>query len=215
MKNNFEFILNNKLNSILNRDFENANKALKSNLFKSAVILYGGLVEGMLTYLLLIKVNGPDLKEDLKSMGNKKIRSHYERIKGLGFGEIIRLANQAKIINEPADAYLVKHFRNFVHTFKELESGIKINKSKAITARDFTNNIIEALDRGWEDKIEKGGLFFDHPGMRYQEARERPVNRLILENLYRRKRVDLVEVAGSFPGKSLGSALGNMGRRGI
>ena len=48
MKNNFEFILSEKFNSILNRDYADADKALKSGLFKSAVILYGGIVEGML-----------------------------------------------------------------------------------------------------------------------------------------------------------------------
>jgi len=212
MTDNFEFILNRRFNSILNRDYKNADKAKKNKLFKSAVILYGGIIEGMLQYLLLTKVyNNPTLQKGLKEKGDKKIRSYYERIKKLRFEEVISLANEIKLINEAGGAFLVKNFRNFVHIFKELEDNIEINKEEAETAKKFTDSIILTLKDHWSDSVENGKLFFNNKRLQYQEARKKEINHTIIEELFANGFIDF----SSHSGKFFGAHLGSMSKKGI
>jgi len=211
MKNNFEFILNEKFNSILNRDFESADKALKINLFKSTVILYGGVVEGMLKYLLLTKVNNPKLQKALQELGNKKIRSHYKWIKILRFGEVIVLAKKTRLIKDPGGVFLVKNFRNFVHIFKELENNVEIKKAEAKTAKKFANSIIETLRNDWRDKVENGELFFNSSKSQYQKARGKLINKSIINDFYNKGFIDFSSRSGKF----FGAHLGSMSKKGI
>jgi len=211
MKNNFEFILTEKFNSILNRDYEDADKALESGLFKSAVILYGGVVEGVLKYLLLTKVNDRKFQEALNKLKISKTRSYYKRIKKLKFHEVIILANKIKLIKEPGGPFLVKNFRNFVHIFKEIEENIEINKAEAETAKKFTNSIIKTLTDSLRDKIENGEIFFNSTKNQPQKARKKTINKSIIKDFYNKGYIDFSNRSGKF----FGAHLGSMSKKGI
>ena len=215
MKDNFEFILNKDLKNILNRDYRNANKALDYKLFKSAIVLYGGLIEGMLLYFLLLKVNDPKFRKKFTSMKGKKIKNCYKEIKELRFDQIIRLAYQSNIIDDPGDSYFVKHFRNYVHIFKELEGNFIIGSHNVKTVQDFTEDIIENLRENWANRMENGKLFFKNNRPQYVSARNNKINKNILEQFYKRDAIDFNKAKKSYLAKQIGAVLGKMSGRGV
>jgi len=218
--NNFEFILNKDLNKILNRDFLDAGKALKEGLFKSAVVLYGGIVEVILLYFLLSKVNDKNFRKELKKIpmkdkNKKEIKSYYKKIKKLNFNQLIRYANQLNIISNPSVSHTIRDFRNFTHIFKELEQLFVINRSNAKTAGDFTKNIIDDFNKDWKNKTKKGELFFADKRTKYSDVRSRPINKDLLEELCNKNYIDLDKFRSVYQGQNIGSALSNMNGWGI
>ncbi|MFA6436806.1 MAG: hypothetical protein WC242_01635 [Candidatus Paceibacterota bacterium] len=219
-RDNFEFILNKKLNHILNRDFSDAEKALKEGLFKSAVVLYGGIIEAVLLYFLLSKVNDKNFRKELKKIpmkdkNKKEIKSYYKKIKKLNFNQLIKYANQLNIILDPSVSNTIRDFRNFIHIFKELERLFVINKSNAKTAGDFTKNIIDDFNKDWKNKTKKGKLFFTDRRAKYFDIRSRSINNDLLRELCNKNYIDLDKFRSIYPGQNIGSALSNMSGWGI
>ncbi len=97
----FDFVKNNKLRLLLQRDYQSAKKCLQNELWKPAIILYGSLIEAVL--------REATETEDFKSALDKALKE--EIISDTEFHQI----------------HVVKDFRNFVHLHKELsEGGVRV-----------------------------------------------------------------------------------------
>jgi hypothetical protein len=115
----FDFVPNQKLRLLLQRDYQYARKCLRNKLWKPAIILYGSLIEAVLR----------------------------ENTKTNSFEDALKKALNDKIISdiEFHKLHVVRDSRNYVHLHKELsESNNKIiNDYWAKTLSDMCESLIK------------------------------------------------------------------------
>lgn len=113
----FDFIDNNKLKFLLQRDYKSAKSCLKNELWKPSIILYGSIIEAI-------------LREITKS------RTFQEALEKSYKKELISEKEYHKI-------HMVRDLRNFVHLHKELSEGEEINEYWSKTFADICESIIK------------------------------------------------------------------------
>lgn len=113
----FDFIKNKKLKVLLQRDHKSAKACLKNKLWKSAIILYGSIIEAILR----------------------------EKTKTRSFSTALEKSYKNKLISEREyhKIHIVRDLRNFVHLHKELEEKEEINDYWAKTFSDISESIIK------------------------------------------------------------------------
>jgi len=118
----FDFINNKKLSLLLQRDYKSARICLKNSLWKPSIILYGSIIEAILTE------KHPHSKD---------------------FYGALKLAYKNKDISE-REYYriqIIRDLRNFVHLHKELSEGEEINKYWAKTFAEICESIIRRFNK--------------------------------------------------------------------
>ena len=115
----FDFIKNNRLRLLLQRDYKSAKVCLKNKLWKPTIILYGSLIEAV-----------------LREYTGKEI-----------FDIALNEARSNNLISEKEfhKIHLIKDLRNFVHIHEELSEGEEINEHWANTFSDICESIIKRL----------------------------------------------------------------------
>lgn len=114
----FDFVTNQKLRLLLQRDYQFAKKSLQYELWKPAIILYASLIEAILRESTEAKTF--DVALDQSLIDKTITETEYHQI------------------------HIVKESRNFVHLHKELEDGVKvINDYWAKTLSDICESIIK------------------------------------------------------------------------
>ncbi len=105
------------------RDYAIAQICEEKKLFKPAIILYAGLLEALLIY---------------------KMDSEYEKE---DFEKLIDGAREQGLIKQgDADRMqMMRHFRNYVHIYKEVSENFTLNNGITETARELCNSVIETL----------------------------------------------------------------------
>lgn len=113
----FDFINNNKLQSLLQRDYKSAKVCLKNKLWKPSIILYGSIIEAVLREITNTETfdKALDVSYENKTITEKE----YHKI------------------------HMVKDLRNFVHLHKELSEGEEINEYWAMTFADICESFIK------------------------------------------------------------------------
>lgn len=115
----FDFINNDRLKILLQRDYKSAKNCLVNQLWKPAIILYGSLIEAILR----------------------------ENTKTRDFSNAIEKSYANKFISEIEyhKIHIVKDLRNLIHIHKELSEGVEINEYWARTFSDICEAIINRL----------------------------------------------------------------------
>lgn len=126
----FDFIDNQKLKLILQRDYGSAKICLKNRLWKPTIILYGSLIEAILR----------------EYTGKNKFDSALDK------------AREDSIVSEKEfyKIHLIKDLRNFVHLHEELSEGEEINEFWAKTFSDICESIIKRFKMGRGYKVQTG-----------------------------------------------------------
>lgn len=109
------FINDTSIRKIIFRDVEDAFLSLNYNLHKSAIVLSGAVIEGILREYLI--------KHDTKLSDNT-------------FSYYIQKCNEKKLFQPSLSLQLesIKDFRNYIHIEKEIRSQYKVSKPMAQTA---------------------------------------------------------------------------------
>lgn len=117
----FDFVNNQKLRLLLQRDYQYAKKCLQNKLWKPAIILYGSLIEAILRESTITDTFETALDRALSNATISEIEFHQ--------------------------MHVVRDSRNFVHLHKELsEGGIRIiNDYWAKTLSDICESLIRRL----------------------------------------------------------------------
>ncbi|MBI2039934.1 hypothetical protein HYT18_02580 [Candidatus Microgenomates bacterium] len=117
----FDFINNNRLRLLLQRDYKSAKVCLKNRLWKPTIILYGSLIEAVLR----------------EYTGKEKFDIALDAA----------LSNNLISEKEFYKIHLIKDLRNFVHLHEELSEGEEINEHWANTFSDICESIIKRLKK--------------------------------------------------------------------
>lgn len=113
----YDFISNEALQPLLQRDDKNAKLCLERQLWKPAIILYSSVVEAILRE----KTKKPDFSSALREAYKKNYISEIE------YHQI----------------HVVKELRNFVHLHKELSADVEPNEYWARAIADMCESIIK------------------------------------------------------------------------
>ena len=110
----FDFIENNKLKSLLRRDYKSAKSCLKNKLWKPSIILYGSIIEAILR----------------------------EITKSKTFQQALEKSYKSELVSEK-EYHKIHMVRDFVHLHKELSEGEEINEYWSKTFADICESIIK------------------------------------------------------------------------
>lgn len=118
----FDLIDNKKLIPLLQRDYKSAKICLENSLWKPSIILYGSIIEAILTE------KHPEAADFYGALENA-----YKN------GDISE--------KEYHKIHIIRDLRNFVHLHKELAEGEEINEYRAKTFADICESIIKRFKR--------------------------------------------------------------------
>jgi len=136
----FSFIRDPVLRDIVERDWDEAQRAYIAQCWKSVVILTGGAIEA----LLLDRILKEQARATSAKSAPRKEPSKWE------LSDLIRVGVEIGIVEPGAEtlANAVRQYRNLVHPGVELRSGLSVGKLEAdsgltvtkIICRDFSSN---------------------------------------------------------------------------
>lgn len=129
---NFDFISDNRLRIILERDYSELNKCFESGCYKSVLILSGSLIESVIVEFL---INKPP-----EGYKEKKILS-------LSLGDLIDLALSVKLIDERIKSLstVVKNYRNLIHPGRELRLNEQFDRETANVSVSLVRLILKEI----------------------------------------------------------------------
>lgn len=123
-KRQFSFVGNPKLKAIIERDYEEIQKAFIANCWKSVLILCGGVIEAILTDLLIVNEAAAIAAESAP------------RIKDItrwDFSKLIDVAVELKLVSLGVQklSHPLREYRNLVHPSNEIRKQLSFNAEEA------------------------------------------------------------------------------------
>lgn len=124
----FNFIRNDRLRSVIERDYAELRGLSPSESLKATVVLAGVLLEGVLTDALTVAG-----RWDFDSACQQRL------------SELIRAAKANGIIKQDHLSNTVKNYRDLVHPGREVRKGVELTKDDADLARAAVNLTIRDM----------------------------------------------------------------------
>lgn len=127
----FDFIHNNDLMPILIRDYTEVGICIKSECWKSAIILCGSAIEAILYDLLKQNESAAlNSKTAPKSKGNVLPLEEWK------LNSLINTASELSLVSKGVEglSHTTREFRNLIHPLKEISGAYKLEKEEAENA---------------------------------------------------------------------------------
>jgi hypothetical protein len=137
-RKSFDFIANEDLRKILERDYQEIQKSIISSSWKSAIILCGGAIE-----TILLDVAQSNSSEVLSS---SKAPTEQEFNKWV-LNDLIEVSLDTSLVNSHVASlsHTVRSYRNLIHPGVELRQRLKIEPEEAKIALQVLNILIRDL----------------------------------------------------------------------
>jgi hypothetical protein len=135
----FPFVKDGELRKIIERDYQELQQAYVAKCWKSVIILAGGMVEAILTDLLL--------QHEAKALASSKAPKDKQgkaiAVRECGLVHLILVAVDLKLINPGADklSHSIREYRDLVHPSVEIKSGLRVDMEEARIAVEVVNMI--------------------------------------------------------------------------
>ena len=144
-RRNFNYILKNEYREIIERDFEEAQKALRSGCWKATIILAGSCLEGILTDLLLQR--SEKAKASRKAPKDEQT-GIVKEITEWGLSRLILVSTDLSLIDQGVDkrSHSIREYRDLVHPSVEIRSRLKVSEQEAkisMLILDMVHNHLE------------------------------------------------------------------------
>ncbi len=140
----FDFIKKKKLVPILIRDYTEIVKCIKSECWKSAIILCGSAIEAILYDLL--KQNE---SEALSSKSAQKSKGSVLPLEEWKLNSLINTASELSLVSKGVKglSHTTREFRNLIHPLKEINENYKLEKEEAENAFTTLRILIRDLTK--------------------------------------------------------------------
>lgn len=141
----FPFIRNIELRKILERDYQEMQKAYVAGCWKSVIILAGGSIEAILIDQLL--EHEARAKASTKACKNKS--GQVLDIREWGFVYLIVVSVELQLINPGVDkhSHSLREYRDLVHPAVEIRSKLKVDLEEARIALEVLNMVHRDLTK--------------------------------------------------------------------
>jgi len=145
----FSFVTDDRMKGILKRDWIEIQKNLRVEVknWKSAIVLCGGVLEGLLfDSLLQQETTAKASKRKLRSSDNRITKSNS--IKDWSLHTLIEVATDLGLISPTAQLHgsVIKVFRNLIHPYEELEGGYDVGSHEAIAGFEVLQRVVKNLE---------------------------------------------------------------------
>jgi hypothetical protein len=139
-KREFKFIGNSDLKAIIERDYEEIQRAFISHCWKSVIILCGGAIEAILTDLLLTNKTAA---MSAKSAPKKSDITHWD------LSELIDVAVELKLVSAGVQklSHPLREYRNLVHPGNEIRNKLDFGAEEAKIAVEVLHILHRDLTR--------------------------------------------------------------------
>jgi hypothetical protein len=142
----FSFVRNEKLRSVIERDFRELERLSTDTETKAAVVLAGSILEGLLVDALTVA-------------GKWDFDSACQQI----LSDLIRPARTLGIIQHDNLSQVVKDYRHLVHPGREIRKGIRLTQEQADLAKAAVNVIIQDISRWYDTPSGKAAVALQLP----------------------------------------------------
>lgn len=131
-KRQFTFITNSDLRAIIERDYEEIQRAFISNCWKSVIILCGGIIEAILTDLLL---SNKKIALTAKSAPKENDITRWD------FSKLIEVSVELKLVSTAMQklSHPLREYRNLVHPSNEIRNQLIFNSEEAKIAVELVH----------------------------------------------------------------------------
>lgn len=128
----FPFVSDGQLRRIVERDYEELQRAYIAGCWKSTIILSGGAIE---TVLLDLVRNNPRATAAESAPKGKPELSRWD------LNDLIKVAVELKLVSSTVEklSHSVRDYRNLVHPGNELRSGLRFDREEARIAIEVLN----------------------------------------------------------------------------
>ena len=136
----FAFINDANIRKIVERDYDEIQRAYISKCWKSVIILCGGTIEAILTDLLIS--HDPKAKQ-AKSAPNKADISRWD------LSELINVAVELKLVTEGVEklSHPIREYRNLVHPGNEIRNKLRFDAEEARISLEVLNILQRDLSK--------------------------------------------------------------------
>lgn len=143
----FNFVSGN-LKPILRRDYRDAEFCFKNKRWKPAIVLYGSILEAILTYFLK-KQKKVDLIRMRNKINSSRLRNQRKipsSLKWYTFSDMIDVAEGLGLItSELGRADWIREYRNLIHPAVELRGSIKPEENRASISRSLLDLVLKDI----------------------------------------------------------------------
>jgi len=137
------FVKDNEVRAVLEDYYSQAEKAFSAGSYLGALVACGSVVEGLLTWALLLQE-----EQALKSVGARKDKQGQVRpLREWNLSNLIDVSNELNLVGKAAKqaAWALKDFRNFIHPYNLLQQSARPNQALAMSAMAAVSEITRSL----------------------------------------------------------------------
>jgi hypothetical protein len=136
----FGFVGNAELRRIIERDFAEAQRAFIARCWKSSIVLAGGMIEAILSDLLLAN-------QDLVSRATKAPKN--PDITRWDLTDLIKVAVELNLVSAGVEklSHPIREFRNLIHPGNEIRNGLQFDAEEAKIALEVLNIVYRGLSK--------------------------------------------------------------------
>jgi hypothetical protein len=137
------FVKNNEVRAVLEDYYSQAENAFASGSYLGAIVACGSVVEGLLTWALLIHED-----QALKSKSACKDKQGQVRpLREWNLSNLIDVGNELNLVGKTAKqaAWALKDFRNFIHPYNVLQQSARPDQALAMSAIAAVSEITRSL----------------------------------------------------------------------
>lgn len=151
----FHFIKDKEIKELLIKDWEEAKKAFQNGLYKSTIVLCGGVIEALLIYCLSLIQNEAKSSYYQKYLESKNKSAKPPEIEYWEMYQLIEIAKQHNILtsNTTKLSHIIRDFRNFIHLYAQKREQSTLNQSTASVVMNLLAIIYEDILK-WHKKKE-------------------------------------------------------------
>jgi len=139
------------LKPILTRDYRDAEFCYQNKRWKPAIVLYGSILEAILTYLLKTqkKADLDKVRNEINLSRPPNQRKIPRNLNKYSFSDMIDVAEGLGIItSELGKADWIREYRNLVHPAVELRGSIKPDKNRASISKNLLDMVLKDIIKG-------------------------------------------------------------------
>lgn len=136
----FAFIGDDNIRKIIERDYDEIQRAYNSKCWKSVIILCGGAIEAILTDLL---ISNEAYAKDSKSVPGKSDISRWD------LAELINVAVELKLVTSGIEklSHPIREYRNLVHPGNEIRNNLHFDAEEARISLEVLNIVHRDLSK--------------------------------------------------------------------
>lgn len=139
---NLRFVSEEPVRVVLEEYLRQAEAAHKADAFLGAIVGYGSVIEGLLTWALLQSETEAMLKAPKDKQGNAR------PLKEWFLPDLIKVSHKMDLIGQAANqaSWALKDFRNFIHPYNVLKQSARPDMALAMAAKAAMIEITRSLE---------------------------------------------------------------------